>query len=384
MKDGDRFRIALSKFRGKNRKQFYPEIINLLTGYVQNHPDHLAAVRMLAFALAETGQFRDSHHYYQHVLRANKNDTEALNAVAFLELENGGTESSVNYLLDAIYVDDKNQRLKKNLESLKKIKDAKLFFSMTKPSDFIFIDLPKESYYSQLTGKLLELPSTTNGRIALAAAAVLIAIFLIYLVYPAYVSWMENYRFSRSIGSGKVTHITIQDVERLVQEREKYNLKLSEDQIREKFSMARTFLEEKRRNQAVILINELLNSNASDAIKERVGMLREFIPDPDPRQIDFNPDVREVIKTPFIYENVSLRWEGTAANLEHKARTETVFDLLIDFVDKATVQGIAETHFEGFKDIESGQKFTVFGIISGITVDNKVVVIGKEIQRIRR
>ncbi len=387
MKDEDRFRLAVRLFRGKDRLKRYPDIVELLRPYVENRPDHLTAMKLLAYALVETGATRDAVHYYRKVLSANKNDTEALNASAFLELETGNAEDAVQMLLDAVYVDERDERLKANLEKLRNIRDPKLFFSMTRPSDFLFYNLPEENSFDRFRSAALDgvgrLALSKTGRVLLLISGIAVLGALLYFFYPAIRTLAEDYRLRRGLGA-HYRRISIRDIDKLVEDRVKYSIKLTEEQIQRKFAMIREALEARQRNRALMLVNELLHSNASELIKERVRMLQGFVQNPDPREIDFTPDIREVVKLPFLYEGVAVRWSGTVANLEFKGRDETAFDLLINFVDRATVDGIAEIHFKGFRKVSSGQKAAVFGVITGLTLDNRVIVRGLEIQDLGR
>lgn len=336
----------------------------------------------MAFSLIELENFSDAAYYFLKILSMNRNDVETLNALAFLGLYENKTEQSINFLLDAIYINNNNEKLKQNLEKLRNIKDIKVFLSMNKPSDFLFFNYPKESLVEKLAGMTSYVVKIPQMKYITIVVIIFVIIFLIYQIYPLILSRAEDFRFLKSLGHGKVDHYSIQDINKLVEERAKYNIKLSEEEIKSKFSLIQGYLEEKKHNRAVILINELLNSNSSELIKERVRFLQRFLPEVSVQTIDFTPQVQEVIKIPFIYQDVYVRWSGTVANLEHKADKETVFDLLINFVDNAVVEGIAETHFEGSQNVLSGEKAAVFGQITGITIDNKIIIKGIEIQKI--
>lgn len=296
----------------------------------------------------------------------------------------GRTEESINHLLDAIYIDKDNPQLKKNLEKLKNIKDPKVFFKMSRPRDFLFVNLPKENLLETIQNRITDILSFPMIRSAILIGAVILAGFVIYYNYPGIINIIEDYRFKKGLGQGRVTHVTIQDINKIIDERKQYNIKLSEADIKKKFQLVSDYIEQKKRNQAMMLINELLNSNASDYIKERVLVLKEVMPDIDLNRIDYLPSVQEVNRIPFLYQDVYIRWYGTVANLEHKERKETVFDLLIDFVENAVVAGIAESHFDGFQNVASGEKVAVIGLVTGITLDNKIIVKGVQIQRLEK
>jgi tetratricopeptide (TPR) repeat protein len=375
-------KLALSLFKKHGTSEDYQHLIEILDNYLDLHPDNLLAQKLIAFSLIETKSFDEAYQYLKRIHQRALNETDILNALAWLGLMEGRTEESINNLLDAIYLDKGNQRLKNNLETLKNIKDPKVFFRMSRPEDFLFVNLPREKLLSTVQNRLRDSFASPLIRSVILIIIVILAGYIIYINYPAIVNLEENYRFKNGLGKGRVTHVAIQDIEKIIDERKQYNIKLSAGDIKKKFQMISDFIEQKKRNQAMMVINELLNSNASEYIKERVLVLKDVMPDIDLNNIDYLPTVQEVNRLPFLYQDVYIRWYGTIANLEHKDRKETVFDLLIDFVENAVVAGIAESHFNGFQNIASGEKVAVIGLVTGITIDNKIIVKGIQIQRL--
>ena len=373
------YQAALQKYYKKNKTIENNEIIDLLTPFVGQHPDHIFAMKLLSAVLIELGYYKEAIRYFQNILSINKNDIESLNALAYFELLDGKTETSVNHLLDAIYIDDKNQKLKDNLEKLRSIKDVKVFTSMNKPGDFIFINIPDEPLIEKLFARLTQVFHSKYKNAFIVFSVLLILGLFFYLFYPVLLNFAQNYNFTSSIGKNRITRVTIKDIDKMVQERQNVNLKLSPLEVKNKFEMIRGFMEEKRYNRAHILVNELLNSNADDMIKERVMIMESLIPEVQLESIDFVPQTQDVLKLPFLYKDVAIRWSGTIANMEHIDRKETAFDLLINFVNDGIVDGIAECHYEGFQKVMNKDKIAVFGTIAGITMDNKIVIKGKQI-----
>jgi len=341
----------------------------------------LLVEKILTISLIEFEDLKEAKNILLRILERYPDDPEALNAMAYLYIKDGHIDEAIKFILDALYFDKENTVYKNNLEKLRNSNDPRIFLSMTEPKEFLYIKLPLLPVSYVAKEIFLKLVTSTYGKIFLVIAGVLILLFIVYVIYPYYINWAENYRFKKGLGKGRVVHLEIKDIEKLVAERPKYQLKLSEDDIKKKFSMIQYYLEEKKVNKAIITINELLNSNADERIKERVLIWKDFVFKlENPSEIDYIPSVVEVLKAPFIYQDAYINWSGTIVNLEHKERKETVFDLLINFVDSATVEGIAEVHFDGFKKVSNGEKVYVFGQISGINLDNHIILKGISIQ----
>ncbi|NPU99933.1 MAG: hypothetical protein HPY53_01000 [Brevinematales bacterium] len=359
------------------RKQNYVETVNLLIPFVEEYEFHIMALKLLGISLIETGRLEDAAGYLQSAYNQNRNDSETLNALAYLEFIKGTNESGITYLLDALYLDEENDKLKRNLEKVRAAENPALFLKMGKPFTFLFIKLPDQPPFREFMEKAAEFVRKPVMRYLIIGAVVALVGVALYFLSPSIVNWLEAYRMER--GGASFTQVTIKDIETLVAERENYKILLSEAEVEQKFNMVKYYLENKERNKAVITINEILNSNAHELVKEHVLILQSFIPDPDPDSLGYIPDCREVVKRPLIYKDVYVKWNGTVANLQHKGHEETAFDLLINFVDEGVVDGIALVTIPGWLDIRNKDKVAVYGTVAGIQMDNRVVIIGDQV-----
>ncbi len=371
------YQNALRSFR----KGKPAEVLAILKDIVESDTDHIPALKLTAFSLIETGHLDEAKRHFIRLLQFNRNDPETLNALAYLELSEGDAAKGINYLLDAVYVDDENERLKKNLEMLKGVRDAKLAFSLIKPKDFLFIELPQPNASEIMREKLSAIFGSPFARISVIVSVLVILGVLFYLFYPSITNWAMDYRYRRGFGP-RYDRIAIAEIDKLVEDRQRYSIRISEEEVNRDMHLIRQHIENNQRNRALVLINKILHSDADERIKERVRNLQLFVPEPDPQNPGFVPNYRDVVRAPFLYEGVYVRWNGTVANLEHRGRDQTSFDLLINFVDEAVVEGIAQAYFSGFIHIINGEKVSLFGTITGITLDNRVIIKGSRIARI--
>lgn len=368
---------ALKRFQ----KGEYPQCAELLTPYVEDNRRNILCLKLLAFSLIYTGHLDQTKRYFQKVLDVDKNDVEALNALAYFELSQANTEAAINHLLDAIYVRKDDPRLKDNLEKIRNMKDPKVFVSMTKPEDFLILNLPKPDMKEIIADKFYNVLHSRFWRAALFVLLVLITVGLLWAFWPSITNALQNYSSSR-MGIAAPNHRSIDEINRLVRERTPYNIHMTDLELEEKFQRVRINLQEGKRNLAQILINEILNSDAPELVKERTIILQEFVPDPDIENLDYVPPFPDVQKTPYRYDKVYVKWNGTIAGIQHNGRDETVFNLMINLNDPNIVEGTAQVYFDGFVRALNGEKVTVFGEIAGITLDNQVILRGKTIIRL--
>lgn len=372
------FNLALRDFRKGN----YAEVVNYLTPFVEDQPAHVLAHKILAYALIETGFSEDASRIIGRVLTLNRNDAEALNIRAYLELKSGNLQLAINDLLDALYVDEEHPVLKHNLDRIRSLKDAKLVSTLLKPKDFIFLTLPEETLWNKVNFWAMQVFSSPFLKFLTLLILLGVIGLIFYANYPTFSNWLSHYRTKRGFASREFKRVSIKDIDQLVAERKPGKLFFTADGVKKTFSQMREQLRKRHYNRSRFLMNKLLFSNASEKVKEHVRIFEGFLPDVTMESLDFVPAYADVAKAPMLYKGLFIRWSGTIANLDHVKREETVFDLLINFVDEAVVEGIGEIHFKGFVHLINGDKITVFGKIAGLTMDNKVVIKGRQALRL--
>lgn len=366
------------------RKKKYADVVEVLSPLVDNFEISLFGLKLIGMAMINTGHLAEAKRNLQRALSANRNDPEVLNGLAYVELTEGNVNPAVNHLLDGLYVDQNNGRLRLNLERIKNMKDPKVYLSMHKPDEFIYLELPQPTFMESASELIGNLARTRAAKLGLLGLILLVLFIIGYLFYPAIVNTLQDVR-ARRLGYGEYNwnySISINNIEDLVSERDNLSISLTENEIEENFYMIRENIQEGNRNMALYLINMLRNSNADEVVKERVLILGEFVPEPDVSDIDYNPTYSDVAAAPMLFTDLFVRWRGTIANVEHDGRDATAFILLINFVDEAVVDGVASVEFDEFVHVMNGEKVTVYGTVSGIDDDNAVLLDGYQIMRL--
>lgn len=116
---------------------------------------------------------------------------------------------------------------------------------------------------------------------------------------------------------------------------------LTEDQVLASFEKAKRYFQEYRDNAALIEINRILGSNATDRVKEKAATLKNFVGKPDFRTIRDDPSYAQAARDPKLYDGCSVSWKGMAANVESRGGA-TYFDFLVGYQDKNRLEGIAK------------------------------------------
>ncbi len=121
---------------------------------------------------------------------------------------------------------------------------------------------------------------------------------------------------------------------------------LTEDQALSGFEKAKAYFQAYRDNAALVEINRLLGSNASQAVKDKARTLKAFVGAPDFRTVRDAPSFAELGKDPMLYDGCSVSWKGMAANVRAEGRS-LAFDFLVGYDRMKQLEGIIPARMAG-------------------------------------
>jgi signal transduction histidine kinase len=255
-------------YRILRRKKITTEeatLLEKLSDFLDEYPDNTPLEKWLGFLYLIMEQDREAERILSRMKSRFPQDSEIQNALAYLAIRRGETEKAVTHLLDALYTDENNPKLKQNLNLLRSSENLEAWLATHPWHEFVFYSLPKEDWFAPDISEILSHP-IVRWVVVLLVLLLLGTIF--FFLYPNLINIAQKYQQIRFRQTGSlVDSYTIQDIEKLVEERQKYSIKLTEEEIGKKFEMIKDLLYEGKRNQALMLINELLNSTAIDAGK---------------------------------------------------------------------------------------------------------------------
>lgn len=347
----------------------YKEASSLWTIIADKKPKDVLALKGLACCLFLDNREREARSYLEEAIEYAMTDPEIHNLLALTYLKEGQAQKAIEQILDAQDLSP-SDLLTSTLNQIKKLKNPDLVKAMPL-IPLIQITLPSVSLLSEKTKKKL----MTLMPIALLVFFIGSLIFF----YPDLRNWVTKLNIRNRGEISPATEVSIKGIRDIVNARENFRILLGEEVIVRKFEALKTAISEQQHNKAKILVNELLASNASLAVKERVGILESFIIDPSVDNIDYVPSYAEIAVAPAVYEGVMLRWQGTVANVHHQRRKKTTFDLLVNFVGQGQVEGIATVELEGMQELNNGDQITVIGPVLGLTEDNRIIMLGQKI-----
>ncbi len=236
--------------------------------------------------------------------------------------------------------------IKRALARLRESDDIESFARSIDVRDFLTAKTP---LYDRLKPYILSL-SISFGIIIVA---------VVFYVTPLYQKTLE--RFYPEIVS--LNTITLpQDAVILESESTEAMYSFSEEDIKTGFVRIKKYIYRDKINAATISLNRIMLSNASPPVKERFRILYNFLDPPDPLSIDYNPHLYEIMKEPAAFKGVYVLWTGRIANLDKKGEDITL-DLLVNYENEDTIEGIAHVTLRGTYYLENRQNIEVFGSI---------------------
>jgi len=127
------------------------------------------------------------------------------------------------------------------------------------------------------------------------------------------------------------------------------------------FNRARTLIKAGQHNDAILLLNDLYNSNVNFVVKEKVAFLIKFVTDLEDRDYSEVP-YANVEKNRYRYRGFAVRWKGRIGKIKQRGGSQ-VFTMSIDAPgDKSG--GAADVYSPGvMPGLSDGTRVQLDGVI---------------------
>ena len=331
------------------RKKQWVKSISFLEKALKEKRDH-ETLLFLGYASLFSDDLDGARRYFRGGLEIAENEPELLKGLAYVYLKDERVEDAINLWGEVLSARPGDRQAQRALQRLRAAQDLKGFAEDARARDFFSPQLP---LFVKLRPYLLGLCIT-------AGIALVFVVFyttplskkILARFYPRIVE-LEEIRFPDGPAAGS-------------EEGALYSF--TETEIERSFVLVKKHIYRGRSNSAIILLNKVMNSNASPLVKERFEILYQFVDPPDPLAVDYNPHFHEIIKEPEIFTGVWVSWKGRIANLSKK-KESAEFDLLVNYEGQDTIEGIAHVTIDGVYHIENRQSVEVFGYYTGYDAD---------------
>ena len=310
------FKIAEKKFKqGK-----YSDVIRFLEPEVFKYRENEKFYYYLGMSCLYLGDFSGANSYLRRALQI-KPDSSQMLGLAVIHIRHNNPSEAIRIWLDILDKEPANKYAKKSLDVLKKSDALEKI-----PEDFLAENLHN---FLPHINEVKFYNFIRYARIVMLIIIVLAALFFASKHMITNMQYSKN-RFPELTISRNLSDITTTG---------EFTVELEPREIVTLFEQAKIHFIEHRDNDARININKILNSNASEAVKDRARLLDTYLKPPDFRHFRGTITFRMVADEPHLYHNCYIRWSGRMANIRVFEEGFTA-DFLVGYHTGRVVEGI--------------------------------------------
>jgi tetratricopeptide (TPR) repeat protein len=296
---------------------------------------------ILAMACLYSGDFGGAFAYFKRAREIKPRDPSALLGFAALYMRRRETDRALNMYLETLDIQPNNKTAKKALKIIRKYSGTDYL------SDWI--DAGKFS------GLYPPLPKVRTNPVRIIVSCVCASAVFV-LAYGALIGLNvmptpENTPFKRAFETTSVrngwtaTSLDQEERESPVETGGSYRYILTRSQVLKMYEDARKLFTTYNDEKAKILLNRIIESNASEAIRTKASLLISYMDVPGFDTLKDRISYREVMEDPFLYRDCYVIWRGMATNLAVE-QNSTSFDFLVGYDTRTKLEGLVPTAFD--------------------------------------
>jgi tetratricopeptide (TPR) repeat protein len=324
----------------------YGDVIRILESEIFRFRDSFKYYYILAIACLKVNDFGGALDFFKRARDIKKRDVHTLLGIAVLFMRRGDTSRAVDLYLEVQEIDPKNRIAKKALNIIRK-------YGGTENSD-TWVETGK---LSMLYPPIPKLPFSKR--------TVFIPLFFILIAGAVFLLYRLNIfnPFGNSSADRQGLSLTTLDREERdvpVQTDGSYQYVLTRDEVLKTYEDARKLFSQFRDEEAKVKLNKIIESNASEAVKNKARLLFSYTGEPGFDTLKHNFKYADVSAEPVLYRDCYVIWSGMAANLE-LGENNTTFNLLVGYDTRKTLEGIVAVTLDFAALINTGQPLEVLG-----------------------
>jgi hypothetical protein len=380
MSQDSSFNLAIKYIHQKQ----YQKAESILQNLIRTLPFDETIVLYYGYALIEQQKYEDALTVYRQYLSINSDQYRLLRAYCYAKM--GFLEKSLN---DWIKLSKEGNKIAASLlNDLKKSKDNKAFLTFLKynkacgqlpPANIekkIKKQIKNESFqYSAFDNKknTFNFNFFKKNKIAIFLSIFVIVVFAVLLLLNN-----ENLKIKQDLNKNQ--KITINQDS---QSNEKLILPIAiiyqykeNKQVEKDIALAKRYITQSDYNNARLLLNKIIYSNADEKYKEKSKNLEHLLTEPFFNKLIYNPSFNEVIQNPLLYSNIFVQWKA----IVYELIDDLNFSVMIYSKNPIYIDGIANCILPKPYPLFVKQQVEIFGKILSV-VDSKIPKI--EIKNIR-
>jgi len=314
------------------RKKKYDESIKTLENEANRYYGSFTYYYVLGAAYLYSNIFGMALTYLKLALEQKMRDPYALLGLAVLYLNHGDTDKAIDLYLEVKSIDESNKTAARALKIIRKYGGPAEISAWIDSGRLhsLFPPFPKADI--------------ERGRLVPVILAALVGLCIIFGigVKAGFIplSAAKNQRAAPAAAS-----LARGEREAPVQTGGSYRYVLTRNQVLDDYSEAQKLFASYRDEAAKVRLNRILESNASDPIKNKARQLIAFTEVPGFNTLKDRFSYADVMKDPFIYRDCHVIWRGMATNIVY-GQNQTSFDLLVGYDTRRTMDGIVHVDYD--------------------------------------
>jgi tetratricopeptide (TPR) repeat protein len=349
----------LSKAANLAKRRNYDGALKILKAEEGRYFGYFKYYYLYAVICLYSGAFEDALEYFHLARQIKMNDPSTLLGLAVISLWNMKTVRAVDYYLDVQEGDPKNKIAKRALAVIRRHSDSDSL------SDWLMVE-KLSKLFPPIPGSIITPKMIFYG--SLIFAAVFIAVFGILVKSRV----VQNPFAVRAARHQAEFALSGEERREPVEASGSFRHILTRDQATGLYDRALSLFTSYRDEAAKINLNRILESNASEGLKNKSRILLSYmeIPGFDTFKRSDNVSFSDVRNEPAVYRDVYVIWSGMATNVEVTDEF-TSFDFLVGYDTRRTLEGIVPVVFYGPVAVNSERPLEVLGKItlSGPSMD---------------
>ena len=334
-------------------KKDYNGAIKTLESEANRYYGSFTYTYLLGISYLHSNIFGVALSYLKLAAQQKMRDPNTLLGLASLYLNHGDTDKAVDLYLEVQAMDESNRIAKRALkiirknpgpENISKWIDAGRLHSLFPP-------FPKADIRRK------------NLAIGIFAAAAGVLIICGIALKTGLVSFAQGQR----LVPDEIT-LARDDLDAPVQTEGSFRYVLTRNQVIDDYNEARKLFAQYNDEAAKVKLNKIMESNASDPVKNKARMLISYMEVPGFNTLKDRFTYNEVTKDPFMYRDCHIIWRGMASNLKVE-NNHTSFDFLVGYDTYRTMEGIVQVDYDFAIPVNPERPVEILGRVIPISQD---------------
>lgn len=331
------------------RKRRYREAVSYLEKALKRRKNDPEIYLYLGYASLFTGDIDGARSYFKGGLTVDESNPDLMKGLAYVYLTDERVEDAISLWGEVLQQRPGEKSVRRALERLRSAEDVGEFARSLDPRSHLSVRAPLMIRFKPYL-------------LGISITAGILLLFVVFYITPLYQKTLEKF-YPELV---ELNQLVLPQEPGLVQEEGSEALySYTEQEIRDSFSRIKKYIYRDKINTAIIALNRIMLSNATPLAKERFDILYTFINPPDPLNVDYVPRLYEIMREPAAFRGVYVVWKGKIANLEKNENSHS-FDLLVNYENEETIEGIAHVTLHGTYYLETRRNVEVFGTFTGV------------------